>query len=680
MIERDKARSRVAELTRLLTQHNYRYYVLDDPELPDIEYDQLFSELKALEERFPELVAEDSPTRRVGAKPLSGFATVMHAVPMLSLNNAFDDAGLGDFDRRVRDALKCDTQIEYLAEPKFDGLAISLSYEHGKLVRGATRGDGRQGEDITANVRTIDSVPLRLKGDAIPAMLEVRGEAYMPIAGFEAYNQRMRESGGKVLTNPRNGAAGSLRQLDPALAATRPLAFFAYGVAALPPGLAVATQAGIMTRLAEWGLPVCGEQARVTGVQGMLAQYASVLERRSALPYEIDGVVFKVNQLALQEKLGFVARAPRWAIAGKFPAEERLTQVLDIDVQVGRSGAVTPVARLQPVFVGAVNVTNATLHNADEIARKDIRVGDTVVVRRAGDVIPQVVRVLVDRRPRAAKTFVMPEHCPACGAEVIRLPGEAAARCSGGLFCPAQRIEAIRHFASRLAMDIEGMGKKMVGTLVQADLLQNVADIYALQFSQLVALPRMGEKSANNLLAGIQQSRATSLPRFLHALGIPGIGEATAAALAAHFVKLDKLRAASVEDLQEVADIGPVVAANVVRFFADAHNTRIVARLLAQGVHWPDPEPAPRHALPLGGQTWVLTGSLAILDRKQARSTLQALGAKVTGSVSARTHVVVAGEKAGSKLDKARELGIRVMNEEEFVELLRGHEALPGSA
>jgi len=673
MMDEQRARARLTELTARLDRLNYRYYVLDDPQLPDFEYDRLFAELRALEQRFPELASENSPTQRVGARPADGFATVSHRVPMRSLNNVFDEQGLLDFDRRIQQALQCDDPVEYTGEPKFDGLALNLVYQRGRLVRGATRGDGRQGEDITTNVRTIDCIPLRLNGDDVPALLEVRGEAYMPLAGFEAYNRRMHESGGKTLTNPRNGAAGSLRQLDPALAAARPLAFFAYGLGAVEGAPAFATQAEIMAQLERWGLPVCRQQQILRGGDALLAYYRKLLSARQGLPYEIDGVVFKVNQLALQQQLGFVTRAPRWAIAGKFPAQERLTEVLGIDVQIGRTGAVTPVARLQPVFVGGVNVTNATLHNADEVSRKDIRVGDTVVVRRAGDVIPQVVKVVMERRPAGTQPYVMPQRCPECGAEVTRLPGEAVSRCSGGLFCPAQRVEALRHFASREAMDIEGLGEKLVRQLVDSALVSTVVDVYRLDKEALVALPRMAEKSANNLLRSINKSRDTTLPRFLFALGIPEVGVATAASLAEYFGDLAALRDSDAEALEAVPDVGPVVAAHILRFFEDPHNNDIIDRLIELGVHWPGVPAARAEAAPLAGQTWVLTGTLAGMERSTAKKALQALGAKVAGSVSVRTRTVVAGDKAGRKLEKARSLGIRVMREDEFMDLLRQH-------
>lgn len=663
-------RARAAWLREQLNWHGYRYYVLDDPEIPDAEYDRLFRELRELETAHPELIAPDSPTRRVGAAPLAAFQTVRHAVPMLSLDNAFTAEEVADFDRRVRQRLADVAAIQYAAEPKLDGLAVSLHYENGVLVRGATRGDGYTGEDITANLRTVRTVPLRLLATGWPRVLEVRGEVFMPRAGFERWNAQARARGDKPFANPRNAAAGSLRQLDPRVTAERPLDWFCYGVGAVEEGKLPDRHSTVLERLQTWGLRVCPEWRVVEGLAGCLAYHRDILERRERLPYEIDGVVYKVDRLDWQQELGFVARAPRWAIAHKFPAQEELTVVEAIEVQVGRTGAITPVARLRPVFVGGVTVTNATLHNADEVARKDVRVGDTVRVRRAGDVIPEVVGVLLDRRPLDTPAFAMPETCPVCGSRIVRLEGEAVARCIGGLYCRAQLQEAIRHFASRRALDIEGLGDKLVEQLVERNLVHNPADLYGLDAATLAGLERMGAKSAAKLIEALERSKNTTLARFLYALGIREVGEATALALAGHFGTLEALMAAEEERLQQVPDVGPVVAAAIRAFFQEPHNQAVIARLRSAGVRWPEGEIKRAIEEPLAGKTFVLTGTLESLTRDEASDRLRALGAKVGGNVSRKTDYVVAGRDPGSKLDKARELGVTVLDEAGLLTLL----------
>lgn len=676
----------VREIERLKAQiryHNHRYYVLDDPELPDNEYDQLYVALRELEREFPDLVTADSPTQRVGGEPLAGFKTVTHEVPMLSLDNVFSAAEFLDFDRRARERLGgllgtshdlfSTPLIPYCAEPKLDGLAISLLYERGLLVRAATRGDGTTGEDITHNVRTIPSVPLRLLGDKMPDRLEVRGEVVMPKAGFLRLNERAAAQGEKLFVNPRNAAAGSLRQLDPRLTARRPLEFYAYGALQamgidFPP-----SQYETLQCLVTLGFRVSQEIRRGHGPDFVQSFYADVQSRRDALPYEIDGVVIKVDNVRWQQELGFVSRAPRWATAYKFPAQEAITTVESIEFQVGRTGALTPVARLTPVFVGGVTVSNATLHNFDEIERMDVRVGDSVVIYRAGDVIPKVVRVLVDRRPAESQSVVLPVVCPVCGSDVVRPEDEAIARCSGGLFCPAQQKEALKHFVSRRAMDVDGLGDKWIEQLVEQGLIQSSADLYVLQRDNLLSLERMGEKSADNLLAAIAHSKTTTLPRFLFALGIRGVGEATALMLARHFGRLDALMAADEAALMQVPDVGPVVAESIATFFRQPHNCEVIARLRENGVHWPDLEAQGERAQPLAGQTWVLTGSLATLSRDEAKEKLQQLGAKVSGSVSKKTTCVVAGEAAGSKLADAEKLGVAVLGENALLALLAEH-------
>ncbi len=666
-----------AQLLRAeLERHNHQYYVLDQPLVSDAEYDGLFRRLQQLEGDYPELVDAGSPTQRVGGSPLAEFLQVTHSTPMLSLNNAFSEEEVAAFDRRVREGLDGDMgQVEYLAEPKFDGLAISLVYERGVFVRGATRGDGYTGEDVTANLRTVKSIPLRLRGTALPEMIEVRGEVLMYRHDFDALNRRQRASGEKEFVNPRNAAAGSLRQLDSRISASRPLRFFAYAVGALEGGPALDSHSALEDWLQGMGLPVCPERRVVHSVQGLMQFYRSIGERRAGLPYDIDGVVYKVNRLGAQQQLGYVSRAPRFAVAHKFPAEEAITKVLAIEVQVGRTGALTPVARLAPVFVGGVTVTNATLHNEDELRRKDVRIGDSVIVRRAGDVIPEVVSVVLDQRPPDASEFEMPAACPVCASAVVRLPDEAVARCSGGLICPAQRKQALLHFASRRAMDIEGLGEKLVDQLVDNNLVHTAADLYRLGLVALVGLERMAEKSAQNVLLAIEGSKQTTLARFVFALGIRNVGEATAKELARHFGSLDRLMQADEEALVQVADIGPVVALSIAQFFAEAHNREVIAQMRGCGVRWEEGEPsAIAPAAALAGKSFVLTGTLPTLSREEAKSMVEALGGKVAGSVSRKTDYVVAGAEAGSKLAKAEELGLTILDEAGLLQLLKDRE------
>jgi DNA ligase (NAD+) len=662
-------RRRVETLRREIEYHNLRYHQLDDPLIADVEYDRLMRELVELEDAHPELRRDDSPTRRVGAPPAKAFAEVRHPVPMLSLENAFSEAELQDFGKRVSQKLGPE-ELVWAVEPKLDGLAVSLTYEHGVLVRAATRGDGQTGEDITANVRTIRAIPLRLSGGGWPESFEARGEVFMPRQGFRELNARALAAGEKTFANPRNAAAGSLRQLDPKITASRPLSFFCYGHGLYPADRLPATHSRLLDRFRDWGIPVNPELHTVRGIAGCLAYYADLLARRQTLAYEIDGVVYKIDRLADRATLGYVARAPRWAVAHKFPAEEATTRVVAIDVQVGRTGALTPVARLEPVFVGGATVTNATLHNADEVHRKDIRVGDTVIVRRAGDVIPEVVKSLPERRPGDAPVFVMPARCPVCDSEVETVAGEAIARCSGGLYCPAQHKEAIKHFASRKAIDIDGLGDKLVDQLLDQGMISTVVDLYHLQLEPLAALDRLGEKSAQNLLDALDESRHTTLSRFLYALGIREVGEVTARALAEHFRALEPLMAADEETLQTVPDVGPSVARRIHTFFRQPHNREVIGGLLAAGLHW-DPMPARplETALPLAGKTLVITGTLEGLTREEAKARVLALGGKAVGSVSRKTDYVVAGADPGAKLAKARELGIPVLDEAGFLEL-----------
>ncbi|MCW8944933.1 MAG: NAD-dependent DNA ligase LigA [Sedimenticola sp.] len=661
--------NRAAELREQINLHNYRYYVLDDPQVPDSEYDRLMRELQTLESKYPTLITPESPTQRVGAQPLEGFGEVHHRVPMLSLDNAFSDQEMIEFDRRVRDRLGTEGLVHYMAEPKLDGLAISLRYEKGVLVQAATRGDGSQGEDVTQNVRTIASVPLLLMGNDWPDLLEVRGEIYMPLAGFNQLNMLAQANGDKGFANPRNAAAGSLRQLDSRITAQRPLAMYCYGFGEIAGGPLAETQSDSIQRLANWGLRISPEMRVVEGVEGCLDYYRQIGERRAALDYDIDGVVFKVDSLKQQQSLGFVSRAPRWAIAQKFPAQEEMTRLLAIDIQVGRTGALTPVARLEPVSVAGVTVTNATLHNEDEIKRKDIRVGDTVIIRRAGDVIPQVVRSIPTQRPLDAEPFQMPDHCPECDSDVIRDESEAVARCSGGLFCPAQRREAIKHFAARRAMDIEGLGDKLVDQLVTQDLIRTPADLYQLELTVLEKLERMGMKSAENLLKALEKSKQTTFGRFLFALGIREVGETTANSLANYYGSLDAIMQADAEALQQVPDVGPIVAEHVVTFFRQPHNLEVIQALLDSGISWAPIDVPDAASQTLSGKTFVITGTLSV-PREEIKQRLVMRGAKVTGSVSKKTDYLVAGEEAGSKRTKAEGLGITILDETQLDALL----------
>jgi DNA ligase (NAD+) len=666
----DKAiMSRIEQLRTMLNEHNYRYYVLDEPSIPDAEYDSLMQELKQLEAAHPEIITADSPTQRVGAAPLKEFPHVTHQVPMLSLENAFADEDIDAFQRRIQERLHSYHDITFTCEPKLDGLAVTMVYENGHLARAATRGDGTTGEDITINIRTLNDVPLRLRGDKYPALLEVRGEVYMSKAGFEKLNQHARTHHEKTFVNPRNAAAGSLRQLDSKITAQRPLSIYCYGIGLISDDWQFTSHYDMLMQLQAWGFRVSNLIERKINAKGCLEYYYQMMKKRESLPFEIDGVVYKVDDLALQQQLGFVSRAPRFAIAHKFPAQEQLTVLQDVEFQVGRTGALTPVARLQPVFVGGATVSNATLHNMDEIERKDIRIGDTVIVRRAGDVIPEVVAPVLDRRPADARLIKLPEACPVCQSEVYRSPDEAAARCMGGLYCPAQRKEAIRHFASRRAMDIEGLGERLVDQLVNLGWVHNVADVYHLELNQLAGMERMGLKSAQNILDALQKSKVTSLARFIYALGIRDVGEATAKNLADHYKSLEQLMNASEDELQTVSDIGPIVAHSIHSFFHQPHNREVISRLLAAGIHWPQVKKA--ESLPLQGKTYVLTGTLTQFSRDEAKAALEALGAKVAGSVSKNTTAVIAGAEAGSKLDKAQELGVAILDEAELVKLLK---------
>lgn len=662
---------RIAHLRAEIERHNHQYYVLDAPLVSDAEYDVLFRELQALEAEHPALITPDSPTQRVGATASEAFSPVTHGVPMLSLNNAFADEEVAAFDRRVREGLGVEV-VEYATEPKFDGLAINLVYEDGRLVRGATRGDGTTGEDVTANLRTVQAIPLRLAGSRPPARVEVRGEVLMLKRDFDALNAVQRDRGEKIFANPRNAAAGSLRQLDPRVTASRRLTFFAYGLGLVEGGPTFARHSAVLDWLEDERLPVTRERRQVRGVEGLLAYYRDIGARRAALPFDIDGVVYKVDDLDAQGRLGFVARAPRFAVAHKYPPEEATSIVVAIDVQVGRTGALTPVARLQPVFVGGVTVTNATLHNEEEVRRKDIRIGDTVVVRRAGDVIPEVARVVPERRPSDAQLFRMPSSCPECQSAVERPEGEAIARCTAGLYCPAQRKQALLHFASRRAMNIEGLGEKLVDQLVGAGLVHTPADLYRLEIETLATLERMGRKSAANLHAAIAASRTPPLERFVYALGIRNVGESTARDLARHFGSIEALMAAEPAALELVPDVGPVVAQSIWRFSHQAHNREVVEQLLAAGVA-PRHDAAPTGApAPLAGRTFVLTGTLPSLTRDEAKARIEAAGGKVAGSVSKKTDYVVAGSEAGSKLEKAQQLGVAVLDEAQLLALLDG--------
>ena len=667
-------RKKVESLRSEIRNHNYLYHVLDDPEVPDAEYDRLIRELTKLEKDNPELVTQDSPTQRVGAEPIKAFGTVEHALPMLSLDNAFSEDELRDFHRRITERLDIDDandELGYSAEPKLDGAAVSLIYEQGELVRAATRGDGTTGEDITHNVRTIASVPLKLIGNGYPSIMEVRGEVFMPRAGFERFNELARQNDEKTFVNPRNAAAGSLRQLDPRLTADRPLDMYAYSVGQVDGGSLAGLQSAILDQLQQWGLKICPERKVVNGISGCLDFYQHIGKRRDALSYDIDGVVYKVDRLDYQNRLGSVSKAPRWAIAHKFPAQEELTVVRDIEFQVGRTGAVTPVARLEPIFVGGVTVSNATLHNMDELYRKDVRVGDTVIVRRAGDVIPEVVRVIKKKGARRKAKIKTPQKCPVCGSKVVRIEDEAVARCTGGLFCEAQRSEALKHFVSRRALDIEGLGSKLIEQLVAIGRIKTPADIFNLDRDELIEMERMGEKSADNLLESIEKSKATTLSRFLYALGIREVGDATASALASFYGKLEAIMGAEEEELQNVPDVGPIVASRIRAFFNESHNAEVIQRLRDSGVHWKDSKPAATTTDgALAGKTFVLTGTLSGMTRDEAKDRIQALGGKVTGSVSKKTDFVVYGDNPGSKFTKAQKLAVDTIDQDGLEKLL----------
>lgn len=668
------AAEQINQLKAQIENYNYQYYVLDNPTVPDAEYDRLMRELIALEEANPALKSADSPSQKVGGMALAAFEKVNHEVPMLSLDNAFDESEFYAFDKRMKDRLKDASDLAFCCEPKLDGLAVSILYENGVLVRAATRGDGQVGENITENVKTIRNVPLRLRGDSIPARLEVRGEVFIDDKGFAKLNQTQQEKGDKTFANPRNAAAGSLRQLDPKITASRPLMLYAYSTGVVEGFELAATHYEQLMQLKEWGLPVCPEIRTADNAKDAFAYYSDILARRAALGYEIDGVVIKVNDKAIQQTLGFVARAPRWAIACKFPAQEELTTLLDVEFQVGRTGAITPVARLEPVYVGGVTVSNATLHNADEIERLGVHIGDTVIIRRAGDVIPQVASVVLDRRPENSKEIVFPIACPVCESHVERIDGEAVARCSGGLVCEAQRKEAIKHFASRKALDVDGLGDKVVEQLVDRKLIQTPADLFSLSQGYIESLERMGPKSAENLVAALEKAKQTTLAKFLYSLGIREVGEATAQNLANHYKTLDALQNASIEGLQDVSDVGEIVAKHVYYFFKEEHNQEVIDALIAAGLQWPDIEEKSQDEMPLDGLTYVLTGTLNQMGRSEAKAKLQALGAKVSGSVSAKTHALVAGEKAGSKLTKAQDLGVDVLTEDDMLVLFAKYE------
>ena len=667
----EQVKRHIAELRESINLHNYHYYVLDDPAIPDAGYDRLMRELVRLETAHPELITPESPTQRVGAQPLPEFSDVTHPIPMLSLANAFTAEEVTAFDQRFRDRLD-EEDIVYSAETKLDGLAVSVMYDNGKLLQAATRGDGTTGEDVTQNVRTIPIIPLTLIGNDLPERLEVRGEVYMTREGFRKLNENQERRNEKQFANPRNAAAGSLRQLDPRITARRQLTFFAHGVGQYEGTVMPESHIDMLQQLKRWGLPVSPQTKQIHGVQGCLDYYHDIHEIRDNLPYEIDGVVFKVNDFAQQKALGFVSRAPRWAIAYKFPPEEEITKVTDIEVQVGRTGALTPVARLEPVTVGGVTVTNATLHNEDEIRRKEIWIGDTVIVRRAGDVIPEVVRVIKEQRTPACRKFHMPEYCPACGSDVERMEGEAVARCSGGLYCPAQCIQAILHFSSRRAMNIGGLGEKLVQQLVEKGYIRNVADLYSMTEKELAGLERMGKRSAANLVKAMEKSKQTTLERFLYALGIREVGEATARALARHFGSLEAIQQAEQEQLEVVPDIGHVVASHITTFFNQAHNNKIIQHLLDAGIFWPIVQANQTRLL--AGKTFVLTGTLQTMSREEVKQKLLTLGARVSGSVSNKTSFVIAGVDPGSKYDKAQALGVTILDEKDLLEMMKRHQ------
>lgn len=665
----DNIQQRIDALREEINSHNYAYYVLDNPEIPDSEYDRLLRELGDIEQQNPGLITSDSPTQRVGATPLDFFSEVKHEVPMLSLGNAFTDQDMNDFDRRIREGVESEN-IEYAAEPKLDGLAISLLYKNGILERAATRGDGRTGEDVTLNIRTIDAIPLKLRGKDFPPVIEIRGEVVMPKAGFDKLNRQQLEKGEKPFVNPRNAAAGSLRQLDPKITATRPLSFYSYGIGLIE-GMSLPNKhSHRMDKLKSWGLRINPESRVVKGAKGCVEYYENLAKKRNDLPDEIDGIVYKVDDINFQEVMGFVSRAPRWAIARKFPAQEEMTKLLEIDIQVGRTGALTPVARLEPVFVGGVTVSNATLHNQDEIDRLDVRVGDTVIVRRAGDVIPQIVSVVKSKRTGKPRRFHLPDTCPVCGSETARNNDEAVTFCTGGLFCEAQRKEAIKHFASRRAMNVDGLGDKLVEQLVDEGLIHTIADLYLLDVESLIKLERMAGKSAKNLVASLEKSKTTTLARFVFSLGIHSIGETTAQTLANHFATLEKIMKADEQKLLTVADVGPIVAENLITFFKQEHNIEVVEQLITVGISWPKIEKKSVDEQPLAGKTFVVTGTLETMGRNDAKAALQELGAKVSGSVSKKTDYVVVGENPGSKATKAADLGVTILDEKALTELL----------
>jgi len=669
----EATQNRVLELHASLNQANYEYYVMDNPTIPDAEYDRQFHELKGLENTFPGLLVSHSPTQRVGAAPMSKFEKVQHDVPMLSLDNAFNEGDMQDFDRKVVQRLSTSDPIEYACEPKLDGIAVSLLYEHGILVRGATRGDGSVGEDISNNIRTVASIPLQLMGSNHPPILEVRGEVYMPKQSFHNFNERALANDEKPFVNPRNAAAGSLRQLDAKKTASRNLEFCCYSLGRVEGATLPDRHSDILDQFSTWGFKINPESKVVMGLAGCMDYYRSLAEKRNNLAYEIDGIVFKVNDIRQQETLGFVSRAPRWAISHKFPAQEEMTILEAVDFQVGRTGAVSPVARLKPVFVGGVTVSNATLHNMGEVARLDVRIGDTVVISRAGDVVPRLNRVIFDRRPNNARIPLLPNECPVCGSHVELVDGEAIARCTGGLFCEAQRKEAIKHFASRKAMDIDGLGDKIVEQLVDLGLITSFADLYSLDVNEVAKLDRMGLKSAENLLAAVEASKTTTMAKFIYSLGIRSVGTTMSLALQNQFKDFDVIRQADSDSLQVMESVGPAVAEYIINFFLEPHNQDVISALLAAGIHWPAVETKSADELPLLGNTYVVTGTLTRMGRDDAKAHLQSLGAKVSGSVSSKTHALVAGEKAGSKLAKAEGLGVTVLDESAFIELLSGH-------
>ncbi|OTP88556.1 DNA ligase (NAD(+)) LigA [Gilliamella apicola] len=667
----------LTSLRNLIRHHEYCYYVLDAPEIPDSEYDKLIKQLQQIEQQYPNLITTDSPTQRVGGAALAQFASIKHELPMLSLDNVFDESSFIAFNKRVKDRLHIteNEQVEYCCELKLDGLAVSILYENGKFSKAATRGDGTTGEDITANVRTIKTIPLVLIGENIPARLEVRGEVFMTHKGFAKLNADAEKRNEKVFANPRNAAAGSLRQLDPKITAKRPLSFYCYGVGIIEGSSLPDTHYDRLMQFKAWGLPVSDKVEKRQGAQAALDYFKQIGEQRMSLDFDIDGVVIKVNSISLQNELGFVARAPRWATAFKFPAQEEVTQLNKVDFQVGRTGAITPVARLEPVSVAGVIVSNATLHNSDEIARLGIREGDYVTVRRAGDVIPKIVAVLLDRRPTNTKEIVFPTHCPICGSLIVRDEGQAISRCAGGLICPAQRKEALKHFVSRRAMNVDGMGDKIIEQLVDKDYVKTPADLYKLNLPTLCSLDKIGEKSANNLLNALDASKNTTLSRFIFALGIPNVGEVTAENLVNQLGNLSAIKNASLEQLQTVNDIGVVIAESIIDFFQEPHNRNVIEQLTSEeiNIHWQDITPQAQTTIvdsPFSGKTIVLTGTLSVLTRDEAKNKLKQLGAKVTGSVSKNTDLVIAGEAAGSKLDKAQELGIKVIDEQEMLNLL----------